>query len=54
MACEILVSQPEIEYVPPAVEAFSLNHWITREVLEHLSFKRFFWMLYYIHNKERK
>ena len=41
VACGILVSQQEIEYVPPAVEAFSLNHWITREVLEHLSFKRF-------------
>lgn len=39
VACGILVSQSEIESVPPAVEAF--NHWITREVPEHLRFKRF-------------
>ena len=31
-ACGILVPQPEIEPVPPAVEAWSLNHWTTREV----------------------
>ena len=28
----ILVLQPEIEPVPPAVEAQSLNHWTAREV----------------------
>ena len=28
----ILVPQPGIEPVPPAVEAWSLNHWTTREV----------------------
>ena len=27
----ILVPQPGIEPVPPAVEAWSLNHWTTRE-----------------------
>ena len=31
--CGILVPQPGIEPVPPAVEAWSLNHWTTREVL---------------------
>ena len=31
-ACGILVvPQPRIEHAPPAVEAWSLNHWITRE-----------------------
>ena len=29
-----LVPQPRIELTPPAVEAWSLNHWATREVLE--------------------
>ena len=31
-ACGILVPQPGIEPVPPALEAQSLNHWSTREV----------------------
>ena len=31
-ACGILVPQPEIGPVPLAVEAWSLNHWTTREV----------------------
>ena len=30
-ACRILVSWPEIETVPPAVEDGSLNHWTSRE-----------------------
>ena len=30
----ILVPQPGIKPVPPAVEAHSLNHWTTREVPE--------------------
>ena len=30
-ACGILVPQPGIEPVSPAVEAWSLNHWTTRE-----------------------
>ena len=34
MACGILVPQPGIESMPPAVEAQSLNHWTTREVLQ--------------------
>ena len=33
-ACRILVPGPGIELVPPAVEAQSLNHRITREVPE--------------------
>ena len=32
-ACGILVPGPGIEPSPPAVEAWSLNHWTTREVL---------------------
>ena len=31
--CGILVPGPEIESVPPTVEAQVLNHWTTREVL---------------------
>ena len=31
-ACSFLVPQPGIKPVPPAVEAWSLNHWTTREV----------------------
>ena len=32
MACGILVPEPGIESVPPAVEAQSLNHWTATEV----------------------
>ena len=35
-ACEILVPQPGIKPMPPAVEAWSLNHWTTREVPVYL------------------
>ena len=31
-ACGILVPQPEIKPVPPALGAQSLNHWTAREV----------------------
>ena len=31
-ACGILVPQPGIEPMPPALEAQSLNHWSAREV----------------------
>ena len=31
-ACRVLVPQPGIEPMPPAVEAWSLNHWTAREV----------------------
>ena len=30
--CGILVPQPEMEPVPPALETQSLNHWVAREV----------------------
>ena len=33
MAGRILVPQPGIKPVPPAVEVWSLNHWTIREVL---------------------
>ena len=40
MACEILVSQPVIKPLSPALGAQSLNHWTAREVPEHsLNFK---------------
>ena len=32
VACEILVPQPGIEPLPPAVEAQSPNHWTAREL----------------------
>lgn len=32
MACNILVPQPGIELVPPAVELQNTNHWTAREV----------------------
>ena len=38
-ACGILVPRPGIEPVPPAVEAWSLNHWTAREVPEFLMFQ---------------
>ena len=37
VACGILVPQPGMEPVPPAVEAHSLNHWTGREVLSWFS-----------------
>ena len=37
-ACEILVAQPGIKPVPPAVEAWNPNHWTAREVLEEILF----------------
>ena len=42
-ACGILVPQPGIEHVPPAVETWSLNHWTAREVPEMALFF-FFWL----------
>ena len=35
VASGIFVPRPEIEHIPPALEAQSLNHWATREVPEH-------------------
>ena len=35
-ACRVLVPQPQIEPKPPTVEAWSLNHWTTREVPKRL------------------
>ena len=35
-ACRVLVLQPQIEPKPPTVEAWSLNHWTTREVPKRL------------------
>ena len=35
MVCGILVPQPGIEPVPPALEMPSLNHWTSRKVPSH-------------------
>ena len=40
VACGILVPRPGIETAPPALEAWSLNHWTTREVLNSTFFPR--------------
>ena len=45
MACGILVPQPGIKPVPPAVEAWSLNHWTTREV----PIMKFFFLIIFIY-----
>ena len=37
MACGILVLQPGVKPMPPAVEAWSVNPWTTREVPESMS-----------------
>ena len=37
MACGILVLQPGVKPMPPAVEAWSFNPWTTREVPESMS-----------------
>ena len=42
-AWRILVPQPGIEPVPPAVEAQCLNHWTTREVPHDLQNDNFYW-----------
>ena len=39
LACGILVLRPGIEAMLPAVEAQSLNHWTTREILSSLLLK---------------
>ena len=43
-ACGILVPRTGIEHVPPALEAWSLNHWTTREV--PLLFKKILLLLF--------
>ena len=42
VACRILVPQPGIKSMPPAVEAWSLNHWSAREIPSHYFFECFF------------
>ena len=37
-ACGILVPRPGIAPAPPAVEAWSLNHWTAREVPDSRNF----------------
>ena len=44
-ACGILVLQPEMESKPPAVEAWSLNHWTPGESLMGLTFCLFCFLL---------
>ena len=45
MAHGILIPQPGIEPMPPAVEAQSLNHWTARETSDH--FRYFMWVELY-------
>ena len=44
-AFRILVPQPGIEFVPPALGAWSLNHWTTREVPKWTNFKWLFFLI---------
>ena len=48
VVCSFLVSHPGIESEPPALEAWSLNHWISREVPEmcifSIAMQPAFWM----------
>ena len=52
-ACGILVPRPGIEAAPPAVEAWSLNHWTTGEVPEHLFDVRLEPGWYWVYKKEQ-
>ena len=45
-ARDLLVPGPEIEPVPPAMEALSLNHWTARETPHHHSFYYLFFILF--------
>ena len=42
MPCGMFIPQPGIEPIPPAVEAWNVNHWTTRKV-PHLIFRLLFW-----------
>ena len=44
VACDILVPRPGVELAPPALEAQSLHHWITREILQRGFFNLFIWL----------
>ena len=50
MACRILVPQPGIKPVPPALEAWSLNPWTAREVPRNIFFYPFTFDLAIIEN----
>ena len=39
--CKILVPLPGIEPLPPALEAWSLSHWTTREVSKNVSLRMY-------------
>ena len=43
-ACRILVPQPQIEPLPPELEAWNLNHWKAREFPPLLIFKTSFFL----------
>ena len=49
MAYGTLVPQPGIELMPPALEAWSLNHWTAREVPKDFNLKTTF--LNILHSK---
>ena len=48
-ACEILVPQPWIEPVTPALKVSSLNHWTTGEAPQHKLLSSFANQIYYAH-----
>ena len=43
VACRILVPQPGIEPMPPAVEVWCLSHWTVREVPHNTLYSKGFW-----------
>ena len=51
-ACGILVPQPGIQLVPPALEAWNLNPWTAREVPPHLFVVVTTWWSMFIQNHE--
>ena len=55
-ACGILVPRPRVEPEPPAVEAWSLNHWTAREVPAQYIFKtaNFSFMVQLVIVREKK
>ena len=54
LACGILVPQPGIEPMPPAVEAWSPNHWPIREFPEHFVLYSLFTFLSSFFHEYRK
>ena len=41
-ACGLLVPRPEIKPMPSALEEWSLNHWIVREISQEYFYSKYF------------